>query len=393
MPSALDRWILGELALTTREVTQRMDRYEVYESAQALIALVESLSNWYVRRSRDRFWAAGDAESTPDKRDAYGTLHDVLVGIAELSAPFVPFLAEEMYRGLVAAPFGDQAPPSVHLRDYPTADEDAIDLKLSRDMADARAVVSLGLQVRTQSKIKVRQPLAMATVVVSGAQREGLEKNRAVIAEELNVNRVEFVSPDQAEQFVTFKLKPNFRTLGARIGKHVQAVKKALEEVNAGALRAELVTKGKAIVPGVSIEGAPLEVGPEDVEVQVLAREGFAAAGDRVGVVVLDIAITQDLKESGWARELLNRLQTIRKELGLAYDDRVRVNVTGPRDLVDALSKPALKTLVMEATLCRELRFGIEGDTNPTGVGGHPREIEIDGQPLTVTMTKVQPGS
>ena len=390
LPSQLDRWILGELALTTREVTQRMDRYEVYESAQALVALVESLSNWYVRRSRDRFWAAGDAESTPDKRDAYGTLHDVLVGIAELSAPFVPFLAEEMYRGLVAAPFGDKVPPSVHLRDYPAVDEEAVDVKLSRDMADARAVVSLGLQVRTQSKIKVRQPLAMATVIVSGTQRDALIGNRAVVQEELNVLDVKFVSPDQAAQFVTFKLKPNFRTLGARIGKHVQAVKKALEEVDAGALRAELVTKGKAIVPGVTIDGAPLEVGPDDVEVQVLAREGFAAAGDRVGVVVLDTKLNPDLLENGLARELLNRLQGIRKELGLAYDDRVKVVVVGPKDMIESLRKPEYRKAVAEAALCHRLDFGVDGDTHPTGVGAKPREIEIDGQPLMVTMTKVQ---
>ena len=393
LPSALDRWILGELALTTREVTQRMDRYEVYESAQALVSLVESLSNWYVRRSRDRFWAAGDAESTPDKRDAYGTLYDVLVGIAELSAPFVPFLAEEMYQGLVVQPFGASAPPSVHLRDYPTADEEAIDVELSRNMADARAVVSLGLQVRTQSKIKVRQPLAMATVVVSGAQREGLEQNRDVVIEELNVNEVRFVSPDQAEQFVTFKLKPNFRTLGARIGKHVQTVKKALEEVNAGALRAELVTKGKAIVPGVTIDGAPLEVTTEDVEVQVLAREGFAAAGDKVGVVVLDTKITPELRESGLARELLNRLQGIRKELGLAYDDRVRVLVVGPNELIESLRKPEYRKVVAEAALCLHLDFGVDGDTHPTGVGAQQREIDIDGHALAVSMTKVQPAS
>ena len=386
--SALDRWMLSELAITTRDVIAHMDRYESYEAAQKLVALVESLSNWYVRRSRDRFWASGDAQATDDKRDAYGTLYEVLVGLAKLSAPFVPYLSEEIYRALVADVFGKDAPCSVHLCDYPTADEAAIDPALSREMGDARAVVSLGLQVRTAAKIKVRQPLSTATVVVSGAQADGLRRNVEVIREELNVHTIDFVSPDHADRFVTFKLKPNFRALGPRIGKQVQEVKKALESVNAGALRAELVTKGKAIVPGVLIDGAPLEVGPEEIEVQVVAREGFAAAGDRVGVVVLDTRMTPELKQEGLAREVINRLQSIRKELGLAYEDRVAVLVDGPKEIVEAGKK--LKKEIAEAALCQRIDFVLHGDHDrPTDVGARKREIDIDGHSCAISMTKV----
>jgi isoleucyl-tRNA synthetase len=372
----LDRWILSELAIATREITEHMDRYEVYDAAQTLVALTESLSNWYVRRSRDRFWASGTLEENADKREAFRTLYDVLVTIAGLSAPFLPFLSEEIFQGLVRAPFGDRSKASVHLGDWPEVAEGDVDEALSREMADVRAVVSLGLQVRTAAKIKVRKPLASATIIVGDAAREGILRNRALIEEELNA-APEVVGPDHATEYVTFKLKPNFRALGPKIGKHVQAVKKALEAVDAGLLRAELVTKGKAIVPGVEIDGAPLEVGPEDVEVQVLAREGYAAAGDRVGVVVLDTRITPELEAKGLARELLNRVQTMRKESGLAYDDRIDLAIEGPAELVAAAR--AHREIIVENALCTRIEFEAREGA---------REIEVEGMIAKIALRK-----
>jgi isoleucyl-tRNA synthetase len=371
----LDRWMLSELALANKAIVEHMDRYEVYDAAQTLIALTESLSNWYVRRSRERFWASGDASASSDKREAYRTLFDTLLTMSKLAAPFVPFLAEEIYRGLVP-PFFPKDPPSVHLCDFPTAIEADIDAALSKEMGDVRSVVSLGLQVRTASKIKVRQPLGSATIIVASGARAGIEKNAALIEEELNATpRV--VGPDHAAEYVTFKLKPNFRALGARIGKHVQAVKGALEKVDAVALRAELVTNGRARVPGVDIDGQPLEVTNEEVEVQVIAREGFAAAGDRVGVVVLDTRITPELKQKGLARELLNRLQTRRKETGLAYDDRIDVRISGPQELIDAVN--AHRALLVENALCKSLEVGDATDAS---------EIEVEGMTAKVSIKK-----
>ena len=389
LKNPLDRWILSELAICTRDVVASMDAYLSYESALSLVSLVEALSNWYVRRSRDRFWASGDASSSPEKRDAYDTLYAVLVAISKLAAPFVPFQAEEMYRALVVDVFGDREPSSVHLCEFPRVDAGAVDAALSREMADARAVVSLGLQVRTASKLRVRQPLASATVVVSGAHKDALMRQNDVIREELNVDEVRYVGPEQATQFVSFVLKPNFRALGPRIGKQVQDVKKALEKVDAGALRAQLVTTGKAIVPGVLIDGAPLEVTPEEIEVQVVAREGFAAAGDRVGVVVLDTRLTKELKRLGLGRELLNRLQTIRKEIGLAYEDRVQVVVIGNADLVTAGRE--LMAPIKEAVLCTRLDFGVEGDPDrPTLVDAHERDVDVDGHKVRVSMARAE---
>jgi len=372
----LDRWMLSELALANKAIVEQMDRYQVYESAQTLIALTEALSNWYVRRSRERFWASGDAASTKDKREAYRTLYDVLVGISRLAAPFVPFLSEEMYRSLVL-PFYPKDPVSVHLTDFPTPIASDIDAALSKEMSDVRSIVSLGLQVRTASKLKVRQPLGSATIIVGSSAKAGIEKNAVLIEEELNATpRV--VGPDHAAEYVTFKLKPNFRALGARIGKHVQAVKAALEKVDAVTLRAELVTHGRARVPGVEIDGQPLEVMQEEVEVQVLAREGFAAAGDRVGVVVLDTRITPELKAKGIARELLNRIQTRRKESGLAYDDRIHVKVSGPSELLDAAR--AHEKLIVENALCKSFEL------LPGASDGE--EVEIEGMTAKISVIK-----
>ncbi len=389
LKNPLDRWLLSELAIATRDIRAHMDAYESYDSALTLIALVESLSNWYVRRSRDRFWAHATADESQDKRDAYGTLHEALVTIAKLSAPFVPYLSEEIYQSLVADlfPLTASAPRSVHLCDYPEADAATIDEPLSKEMGDARAVVSLGLQVRTASKLKVRQPLATATVVVSGTQAEGLKRNVDVIRDELNVHEIVFVSPDHAEEFVGFQLKPNFRTLGPRIGKEVQAVKKALEAANAGALRAELVTTGKAVIPGVTLpgsEGQPFEVTPEEIEVVIRAKEGYAAAGDRVGVVVLDTRITPELRAEGLARELQNRLQAIRKDLGLGYEDRITVSVVGPASVIDAVRPHAAK--IAHEVLCAKLELALTGASEAAVEGA--RDVEIEGETLRIVAAK-----
>ncbi|MGZ3476332.1 MAG: isoleucine--tRNA ligase, partial [Polyangiales bacterium] len=197
----LDRWILSELALANKAMVEALDGYQIYEAALTLVSLTESLSNWYVRRSRDRFWASGTLDANQDKREAYRTLYDVLLTIAKLAAPFVPFQAEEMYRGLVT-PFDAKAPVSVHLCDYPTALEADIDRALSKDMGDVRAVVSSGLQVRTAAKIKVRQPLATATIIAPPASQDGLLRNAALIEDELNATP-KVVGPDHASEYVT----------------------------------------------------------------------------------------------------------------------------------------------------------------------------------------------
>jgi isoleucyl-tRNA synthetase len=317
-----DRWVLSELALTTRDVTARMDDYDVYGSTQRLVAFVDALSNWWVRRSRDRFWKAGWDD---DKRSAYETLYTCLVTLAKLTAPFTPYAAEAMYQSLVVKPGVAGARESVHLEDWPAADLRAIDEALSSKIEAVRALVSIGLQVRTQAKLKVRQPLRSAKVVTARLT-ELDDSSRRQLAEELNTLSVEIVPIESASQYVELRVKPSFRALGQRgLGKEAQALKKtmaAMTPETAGSLAAKLMAGGSETLDGVSL-------GRDDVEVDLVAREGFAAAGDRAGVVVLDTRLDDELRELGFVRELLNRIQTVRKEMGLEFTDRIRVQLDG----------------------------------------------------------------
>jgi isoleucyl-tRNA synthetase len=320
----LDRWMLSELALAVRDVRAALDGYLVYDAALRVIELVEGMSNWYVRRSRSRFWSHGlDA----DKRDAYATLYQALVTTAKLIAPFVPFFAEEIYQNLVARAGAAGAQESVHFESYPEPDPSSVDEQLASEMAAVREIVSLGLSVRTANKLKVRQPLDRVDVVFNdGSVPARIESHKPLIAEELNVHEVRFMYPGHEQGAVSFKIKPNFRTLGPRLGKRVQAVKQALEAADGSRLHAELSQSGKL---SLAIDGEQLEFSPEEVEVAVEAAQGFAAQTGRVGVVVLHTSLTEALIDEGILREITSRLQQARKDLQLAFTDRIRIKLGG----------------------------------------------------------------
>ncbi|MBW2493211.1 MAG: class I tRNA ligase family protein, partial [Deltaproteobacteria bacterium] len=232
----IDRWILSELALTNTEVIQKMDEFRVYDATVALTAFVDALSNWYVRRCRSRFWAAGlDA----DKLDVHWTLYECLVALAKLLAPFLPYATEEMWQNIVRSPFPNSEAESVHLCDYPEPDGEAIDRPLSRSMGAVRDLVSLGLQVRTAQKLRVRQPLADAELVLAESDLEpALRDHLDLIRDELNVREVHFVP--NADDYVTYNVAPNFRALGPRVGKRMPALKQALAEADGATLLAQL---------------------------------------------------------------------------------------------------------------------------------------------------------
>jgi isoleucyl-tRNA synthetase len=390
VPTDLDRWARSELALTVRDVTAAMDAYDVFGATQKLIALVDSLSNWWVRRSRERFWKSGWNE---DKRAAYETLYKCLVTLAKLTAPFTPYAAETMWQNLVVRPrvasaardftgaenvHSDDA-ESVHLALWPEAVLDDIDEALSRKIATVRALVSLGLQVRTQAKIKVRQPLHAAWIITTALPDLGLPEKRQV-ADELNVSQTVFMPMAEAEQFVTVRLKPNFRTLGQRgLGKEAQGLKRtmaALPPAQTVAL-ASLLLSGEAA----SIDGIDLR--RDDVDVEFVAREGFAAAGDRNGVVVLDTRIDEALRDRGLLRELVNRVQTMRKEKGLEYTDRIRLSVRGSlrMDRVVAGASEALsaEVLAVEVTT-KALTEGL--------VDVIERDVDLDGEEAHVAIVR-----
>ncbi|MEB2313491.1 MAG: isoleucine--tRNA ligase [Sorangiineae bacterium] len=346
----LDRWMLSELHLALREVRRAMDGYLVYDAALRLVELVEGLSNWYVRRSRERFWGPG---LPPDKLDAYATLYEALVTIGKMIAPFLPFFAEEMYQNLVVSAGAAGGRESVHFEDYPEVSPALIDERLAVEMAAVREIVSLGLQVRTANRLRVRQPLARADVVFNdGELMARLESDKALIADELNVHEVRFMHPGHEDGAVSFKIKPNFRALGPRLGKDVQAVKQALERADGSRLHGELSRRG---VIALELAGEPLEFDASELEVTCSAAEGFAAGTGKAGVVVLHTTLTDELVDEGLLREVVSRIQATRKELGLAFTDRVSVAIGGSERLERVVR--AGEPLLRQECLATTVRF------------------------------------
>ena len=370
----LDRWVLSELERTKLAVVAHMDAFRSYEATQELSAFVEGLSNWYVRRSRERFWAPGREQ---DKLDAYWTLYQCLRDLALMLAPFLPFAAEDMYQALVVDVYGEGHPNSVHLRLYPTGDASRIDEALSEDMQDVRDLVSLGLQVRANNKLKTRQPLSEAEIILSKPERaEALASYVGVMAEELNVKAVTFTK--DAEEFVSYKVKPDFKALGRRLGPKMKATQKALQSEDPDRLKRALDADGQVTL---TVEGSPLTLTKEELVILVEAKEGFAAASAPVGVVVLNTTLTDALRAEGLFREVLARVQSQRKQLKLDFADRIRLGLSGSPDLIDVCE--SRQSELKAETLTVELMLG--GD-----VGGQaPTEVSIEGRPLTIDIAVV----
>jgi isoleucyl-tRNA synthetase len=372
--SLLDRWMLSEMALATRDVTAHLEQYRIYEAALRLIDVVDGLSNWYVRRSRGRFWASGLSQ---DKRDAYLTLYSCLVTLARLAAPFIPFFAEQMYQNLVRKPWPTSQPLSVHLCSWPLVDESVIDETLSTEMKAVRDLVSLGLQVRTNNRLKVRQPLDRADIVLARQDLAArMVAHAPLIASELNVHEVRWLKPGEEGAEVRYRIKPNFRTLGPKLGKRVQVAKKALEQADAGQLRTALATQGKVTLP---LQGGDLDLEADDVEVVVEAAEGFAAAGERVGVVVLHTTLTDQLIDEGIERECLSRIQAVRKEMNLAYTNRIKVAIDGS-DRIRRVCEAASARIAKEV-LASEFVVG-PASFQPSVT----RESDIDGERMALSI-------
>jgi isoleucyl-tRNA synthetase len=370
----IDRWILSELALATRAARAHMDAYLVFEATGVLTDFVDALSNWYVRRSRDRFWAPGLG---PDKLDAHWTLYECLSDLARLLAPFLPFATEELWQNLVARPFGGAEIESVHFADYPEPDVAAIDEPLSREMRAVREIVSLGLQVRTANKLRVRQPLAAAEVVLSDPElAPRVLAHEGLVRDELNVHELHLAR--DAGAYVTYQVKPNFRALGPRVGKRMPALKAALAAADGAALLREFEANGRVTL---AIDGEQLELGPEEIAVSLEAREGFAAAAGAAGVVVLHTALSDALIEEGLFREVLNRVQTFRKELDLEYTGRIRLTLDGADRLLSAV-RPRAEALGRE-TLAVEIQIGA-----PPPAGAHVHEATIEGEPLRLGLLR-----
>lgn len=367
----LDRWILSELHQTCRFVVERMDAYDNFAAAQRLEAFVDVLSNWWLRRSRDRLWSS-DNDSV-EKQDAAWTLYECLLVLAKLIAPFTPFLAELLWRNLTGV-FGDRARESVHLCDYPTGDDAAIDEELSERMALLRRVASLARSARTSAKLKTRQPLASVQVIrADGSHQQWLSDHDVLLMQELNVEAIAF--SQEADRYIEYLVHPNFKRLGARVRKHMPAVKKWLNEADGADLLAQLNEKG---VITVKLDDAEYELDNEDVEVRLQAKAGWAAAGDRDCVVVLATELTDELIRKGQARDIVRMIQDLRKQRDCEYTDRIEVAVVGPWDAAVEEHAEYIAGETLAVSVATKPLDDVEPQTFPTADG----DVEIYLRPV-----------
>ena len=383
----LDRWMLSELNATAAAMSERMDAYDHFAAAQRLSALVDAVSNWFVRRSRDRFWAAGRADGGPEsnreKLDAYWTLYETLLTVAKLAAPFVPFTTEAIWRNLAGAAFGARAPESVHLTDFPAGDPALVDHDLVRRMAVVRDIASLGRAARATEKLRVRQPLQKVEVILADARpgdADWLSAHADLVCDELNVKQFEVCG--EPDRYITRAILPDLKKLGPRLGKNLPQARDALAKANASALLAALAADGRAEVPLPG--GGVAEITSDDILVRTTAKPGWAAAESPRAVVVIAKELTPELVAEGLVREVVHVIQTERKQLDLEFTDRI--------DLVFATESAELRTAlerhrdyVAGETLAASIHFG----TPPAAAEPH----DIDGHPLAIAVTRADAGT
>ncbi|MBX7067393.1 MAG: isoleucine--tRNA ligase [Parachlamydiales bacterium] len=362
-PEALiDRWILSMAQKLIRDVDGGLEAYDLNRAVQPLIGFIDQLTNWYIRRCRGRFWSDEDNQ---DRREAFQTLYEVLITLCKVAAPFIPFLSDSIYRELKT----EKMPESVHLCDFPFYEEGKRNEELEKEVEAAQAAVSLGHALRKEHKLKVRQPLAKAHLITSNAELlAALEKQMNLIADELNVKEVEFHS-DEAK-FVQWLAKPNFPVLGKKIGKLIPLAQKTMQ----GFDRKQIQTLAKGGRLKVEIGGESVELEPEDVQIERKVREGVAAGNEGELTVALDTALNDELVEEGLAREIVNKINSMRKELEFNVTDRIRIVLqTTPR--VEACFKKYREYITHEV-LAVDVQFG-KCEGTPWDLNGEETFISI----------------
>ncbi len=368
----LDKWLLSSLNALVRDVTQAYENYDVPGATRPIGVFVETLSTWYLRRSRRRFWKS---ESDTDKQAAYSTLYTALVTLSKLLAPAMPFLADEMYQNLVCS-VDVKAPESVHLATWPKADESRIDETLNREMALVMKLVSLGHNARQKANRKVRQPLAEAAFALARPEEHhAVETYSDLITDELNVKKVRLL--DASGEAVSFAVKPLPRQLGQKYGNKFPGLAKIISALEPGVV-APVFLAGQSV--RIKLEGHTYDILPEEVEVRAQAKEGFAVANDGAYLAALVTELTPDLVREGLAREFVRRVQDLRKTADLDVADRIRVNVLVTPGLKEAIQ--AYRDYVTTETLTVELNF------SEPGPGSASMSDEFDGETITVGLVK-----
>ena len=365
--SVMDKWILSELNQLIKTVDKGLENYEIVDSARAIEKFTDMLSNWYVRRCRERYWGS---EWTEDKQAAYMTLYTVLTTLAKVAAPFVPFISESIYLNLVPEFFPD-APKSVHLCDFPVADEKAIDLKLNSDMEHVLDIVVLGRSARNSANVKNRQPLSEMYVVDEEVTPEMAE----VICDELNVKKL--LTAQDISQFARYEVKPQLRTLGPKYGKLIGAIRQRLADLGDEAtVLVNTVNEGKTYT--LDVEGRQVQLTADDLLISSANAEGYCVASDHGVTVVLNTVLTDDLVEEGLEREIVSKIQTMRKESGFVVTDHIEINYKAEDKLNAVFERFASE--IMKDTLADSLTAGDGGQ--------FVKQWDVNGLPLTLGLTK-----
>ncbi len=363
----MDKWLLSKLNTAIGQVDEHLDNYRLPEAARVLDNFVDEMSNWYVRRSRERFWAKGMEQ---DKINAYMTLYTALVEICKCAAPMVPFMTEEIYRNLVCT-IDQDAPESIHLCDFPTANAAYIDKELEEYMEEVLRIVVLGRAARNEANIKNRQPIGEMIVK---AENELPAFYRDIVRDELNVKKVAFA--EDVSSYTSYSFKPQLRTLGPKYGKQLGGIRSYLSNIDGLSAMAAVTSFKEGKTLDFEVDGVKISLAEEDVLIEISQKEGFVAQADKAVTVVLDTNLTPELLEEGFSAEVISKIQTMRKEAGFEVMDHISISVTGNEKIAEIVKKNAASIsekvladeILYEEALADAKEWKVNGETVELGV-------------------------
>ena len=365
--AVMDKWLLSRLESTVKAVDDNLANYRIPEAAKALQSFVDDMSNWYVRRSRERFWAKGMEQ---DKINAYMTLYTALVTVAKAAAPMIPFMTEDIYQNLVKS-IDASAPESIHLCDFPEVHENWIDPKMEEDMADLLEIVVMGRAARNTANIKNRQPIG---TMYEKSEFQLSEFYKEIIEDELNVKEVVF--KDDIADFISYSFKPQMRTVGPKYGKLLNKIKTTLSELDGNKAMAELKSTGELKL---DIDGQEIVLLEEDLLIDMAQMEGYVSESDHTITVVLDTNLTPELIEEGFVRELVSKIQTMRKEAGFEVMDKIRVYAKDNDKIVSIMKNHGDE--IKSEVLAEEI---VTGETK-----GYEKEWNINSEKVTMAVERI----
>lgn len=365
--SVMDKWILSRLNTTVKTVDEYLSNYKITETSRVLQSFVDDLSNWYVRRSRTRFWVK---DMPQDKINAYMTLYTSLVTLCKAAAPMIPFMTEDIYQNLVRS-IDKNAPESIHLCDFPQYDEKLIDTELEKSMEEVLDIVVLGRACRNTANIKNRQPIGKMYVK---AETELKEFYKDIIADELNVKTVEFT--DDVSSFTSYSFKPQLKTLGRRFGKNIGLVKNILAEIDGNKAMNELNATGTLKI---NVDGIDEELTKDDLLIEAAQSEGYVSDSDYGITVALETTLSDELIEEGFVREIISKIQTMRKDSGFEVMDNIKIYESGSEKIKAVMEKNA--DTIKSETLAKDIIFG--------ETGANSKEWNINGEKVTLGVEKL----